>query len=180
MDTYKPILSRREAGLIFALVAVVIHIWAYIQLFRQIPAWVLRLSLSELVGATSYVLMAALLESLFIAGLVLLVGLLPARRIPEWLKEPFTTALAALFLAGALWTGVLVIYRDDFRSVPAIAGWIAGLLATCAVFTFLVLRVEVITRLWKKLMERLTLLSNLYLAIDVVAVFIVIWRNLSI
>jgi len=72
--------AKSEYLQLFLVCAFPIHVWAYINLFNDMPAMVLEMGVWRILGVTAYVLVFALLESLLVFGLILLVSfILPER-----------------------------------------------------------------------------------------------------
>jgi len=75
---------RREALLLFGVCSVLVHAWAFVMLLRELPAWLLRLSVSELVRVVAYTLSFALFESVLVWSLLLVAAVvLPAKLFRE-------------------------------------------------------------------------------------------------
>jgi len=43
-----------------------IHVWSLINVMREIPAWILRLSIAEMVGVIAHAQLFALIDTIFI------------------------------------------------------------------------------------------------------------------
>jgi hypothetical protein len=146
---------------------------------------------SGAIGFTAYVLVYALIESLLLFGLILLLGLLISKK---WAKEQrlVTLGIVAMVLSGwsILEQIILVLLYDRFinmltqlaflGSSPWIGFMILGLVVAAS-FTlpiYLVLKSEQITRRLLDLFERVSLLSGFYLVFDVIAIVILIVRNI--
>jgi hypothetical protein len=65
-------ISREDILLVFAACVLPVFIWSFYNLLNEVPAFVLRLSVTELIGTSAYVLAFALVESiLFFLGLLI-------------------------------------------------------------------------------------------------------------
>ena len=165
--------SRGEALLLGGACVALIHVWAVLNFLREVPALLLRMTYSELLAAGAYTLVFALLESvLLFLALVLLAVLLPA----SWLREGFAVRgvlvlcvlLAWLFLSPRLqnqppWASVLLL---------------AVLLVALGLSYKLLRNQQGLAHTIRDLLERLSLLSGLYLALDLLSLLLVLARNL--
>ena len=96
--------SWRDAFLIFAAVAFPIHVWAIIGALREVPAWILRLSVWDVIGVMSYTLVIALLETLLVTlGIELLTTLLPE----QWRKKKRVAIASSIAFVASIWFGIL-------------------------------------------------------------------------
>ena len=174
MDTSRRLPARNELIAILTAIAIPIHVWALFRVLASIPKWLLRATPWELVGIISYTLMLTLIETLlvflFVVGLIALVS---RQRLGSLLIP-----MVAVF--GVLATGLMVV----FLLIPlnglllyaglAFAGFLALLIAS-----YLILRRSAkLAALITTLVDRLVPLAVLYLFFDVIAVVIVVVRNL--
>lgn len=168
--------SDREIALVFTACVFPVHVWTIINVLREVPAWVLRLSAWELVGVISYALVVALLESvLFLLGLVLLGVLLP----PSVLGDGFVAQDSMVVLLTTLWA-IVAHYNDDVIRLWGLRqfalGGIAYLLSLVLGYG-LVRRFQALKRAFNSVVERLSLLSWVYLFADLTALVVVFVRN---
>ena len=164
--------------MLFAACAFPVHVWAIVNVLRELPAWLLRLSLWELIGVISYTLVFTLVESLlFLLTLVLPATILPARLYRDRLVATGTmiVALTSLWAVAAhynseairawglrefaLWGGLYL--------VSIVAGWLSVYLA------------KRLQRVLVAVADRLVVLTTVYLAVDIVALLIILVRNIS-
>lgn len=143
---------------------------------REVPAWVLRLSLWDLVGVVAYSQLFTLFETLVIfLGLLLVSAVLPAR----FFRSKFLAISSAIVFLTSLWF-VFLHYSDQlFKSQQAMP-W----LVSAIVYILLLSALYLVIRRSQKLemsinsfVGRLAVLSFLYLFIDFLSIVIVIVRN---
>jgi hypothetical protein len=162
--------------LVFVVCVIPIQVWSIINLLYEIPAWIKRLDVWELVGVVSYTQAFALLESgIVFIFLVLLSAILPARLY----RDRFVETSFALVFSTAVWAILAHTYDESIRLwglkefVPMI-----GLYLLSSVFLYLIVnRFKFIGRFFRSFTERLAVLAYLYLFIDIISVIIVSIRN---
>jgi hypothetical protein len=172
--TYKDRFSRKNLFAIFVACAFAIHIWSIFGLLNQIPAWILRVNLWELAGMVSLTLVFTLFESLIVTlGVVLLVALIPG----EWFTKRVVTIAAVFIWLTAILSIIAHLQEPLIRSF-----W-----GPVILITYLVLLVGSVWMVWKfpkfemglqSLLGRLTVLTAIYLFIDLIALVIVVIRNI--
>ena len=95
---------RQDLLLVFSGCAFLIHVWAIINMFYIVPAWVLRMNLAQLSGSMAYMLVFALVESLLVWGLLALLAVL----LPKaWLRRNFLAQGMSLALVTAIFSMVV-------------------------------------------------------------------------
>lgn len=130
-----------------------------------------------MLGIISYPLTFALIESLvFLAGLVILAVILPGK----FLRENF---IAQGSMAGLLATLGMVaahLYGDDFGiwSVRGFGKYLLVLLGITIGSWILIYFFDKLKSLVNTIAGRLTPLSSVYLAMDILAVLIILIRNI--
>lgn len=183
-----PVPLRQRLWSFFLWVAFPIHGWA-------IFIWLLnadqfaRRALANAFGLGGYFLLEALLESLLLTGVFLALGLLLPRR---WPGERRLAALSGLYLAVAGWALAGQAFWLLLRRMPERMAALTAPLSDnlwALVLLLALVAASLILPLWgagrarwqrilSALQERVTLLSLLYLALDAIAVVVVLWRNL--
>lgn len=170
--------SKQDIALTFAVCAFPVHVWAIINLFREIPAWMLRLSLWELTGVIAYTLVFALVESVILLfALLVLSALLPAR----FLRDRFVSLGTGIVFLTSIWA-VVAHYNDE-----AIRLWGLGrFLIAAALYLLSIVGVSVLIAHFQRIgvvmvsfAERLAIVSFVYISIDVLAVMVIIARNVG-
>jgi hypothetical protein len=154
-----------------------IFAWSLVNLARFLPAWLVRgLSTWELIGVIAYAQAFALLESaLALGGLLFLCILLPARA----LRHRFVALGSMLVLVTSGW---LMLVNGSLRAIkrwPAtrFLPWIVFYLLSIAVPYVLIHRSNKIEQGVRATVDRLTVLSWLYVSLGCAGVVVVVIRN---
>ncbi len=168
--------SSQDLRLVFGGCAFVIHIWAIINLLDELPAWVMRLTAYELMGAISYPLVFALLESLFVwAALIVLSMLLPK----NWMRNHFLARGITLMLVTALWSIFIHFnYESLIKNMRDLPLWLGAILVSTLVLVYLAGRYRRIDTVLRWILERIEVLAYMYIFVDIVGLFIIVSRNL--
>ena len=164
--------SRHDLYLLFGACVLPVHIRAIFSVLQEFPSLILRMTLWELVAASAYSLTFALSESLLIMlAVTLLTILIP----PRWLEGCFAVRGTLLLCASLPW-----LYLCLTRGIRS---W-RGLLLSSACALLLWMLPRLLRRLHTKaaplkaLLERLSVLAYLYVALDVLSLLVVIARNI--
>ena len=181
--------SRREFGKLLIGTTTPLHFWAVLQFLYRVPAFILRLSVKDILALLAYVLSAALVETLLVgSAITLLAALLPRGA----LRNPFmptTIAVVYTSMLGTLAFQYLAVIAEGVATVLPIHNYLLLYLATlgCILFSYIavVLRIPhimrarpALQRAVEALIERLSVLSGLFLAADILSLAVVFWRNL--
>jgi len=168
--------TRRDLALLFAACVFPIQVWSILNVLRELPAWLLRLSSWDLIGVIAYTQAFALLESvLALLLLTLLAVILPARLLPNGLVSH---ASMAVFVTSA-WA-VAAHYNDHTIRLWGLREFSLAFLlflASLALTNLLVSRFGKLAGAIQGLVDRLRLLSFTYVLVDCVSVLIVVVRN---
>lgn len=153
-----------------------IQVWSIYNLLKEVPAWVLQMNAWELLGTIAYTQMFVLFESIVIfLPFVVLSALLPA----SWLRARFVALTTAIVYLSAGWSILAHTYNVTFitRGAGILLPWI-GLFIISQVFFHILFRsnrkIEAAI-LW--FVNRIAILAAVYLLVDLLAVLIVILRN---
>ena len=163
--------------LVFAACVFPVHLWTVINMLREVPAWVLRLSSWQLVGVVSYALMVALVESLLLLAGLVIVGIALPRAV---LDDSFVAQASMAALLTSVWA-VVAHYNDQairLWGLRQFALWGMVYLASILLAYGLIRRFEQLKRVLNALVEGLSVLSFLYVFADLLSVTVVIVRNL--
>jgi hypothetical protein len=191
MKTKSEKFNRGDLLKLFLIVALPLHVWTIFMALRDV-GWVAEgRTINGAVGFSAYVLTYTLVESLILFCGILLVGLLISKK---WSKDQRLVSLGLVAMVLATWSIIeqiiLVLLLD--KMIAALAGftwlgsspWI-GYTILAAIITlsfalpvYLVLRSEKFSKAAMSIFDRLILLSGFYLFFDVVAIIILIVRNL--
>lgn len=171
--------AKAEYFKLFLVCSIPIHIWAYINLFNDIPAMQLQMSIWRILSVASYVLAFALFESLLIFGLIFLICLL----LPERL---FGVKLIHLVAIIVITVSILIsfIHLYDYWEIDSLsfADWIVswvlfGLFVTITLLFFLT-RYKRVQKGFQSVIDRLAILSLVYISLDILGLFVITVRNL--
>lgn len=175
----------------FLICAFPIHLWTLILVMRD-ASWISeRTTAWDAVGVGAYGLVLAFLESLVVFLLLLLLGGL----IGSTWREKRVALLGGLVLVASAWAIFAQLYFLNGMAAPpalvhTLAGttrplrWLYALMSvaiapTLLLPTGLILWSKGFNRFFNGLLERISLLSALYLALDGVGLVIVLLRNLT-
>ncbi|MCP4356837.1 MAG: hypothetical protein GY796_02320 [Chloroflexi bacterium] len=169
--------ATQDLWLLFVAVVFPVHVWAIINILREIPSMLLRMSLWEIVAVISYALLFALLDSIVLfVGVTLLGLILPGR----FFKDRFVAVGSMLALVTAVW---LIIFNlnpawfDQRQSVP-LALWAISYVVVVAAAYIAIWRKPGVEAKVVNFVNRLTVLSSIYLFLDLISIIIVIIRNI--
>ena len=174
-------IDRESAYQLYSVGAFMVFLWAFINIFYEMPSLLLRLTLPEIIGASAYYLAFALLESGLYFGVLLLilvplVYLLPRR----WFSDHFIS-LAGLLAVGLAIAAMLLQVGPTWLMA---ASWrrllfYAGLVGLALVaYTYAIFRFPRFETLVSLLFKRLSSLAVLYTFFGIAGVVIVIFRNI--
>ena len=172
-----PRLTSADLSLSFGAIAFPVHVWAIINILVIFPAWLLRLSLWELAGAISYPLVEALLES----GLVWLVLVGISFVLPrKWLADKFVVLASALVWLLAAWAILAQFILVRLLQWGPLQ-WIPGLIVVVISFGLVIWLIHRFARVEstiKTIVQRLAVLTYIYIFFDVLGLLVIILRNL--
>jgi hypothetical protein len=153
-----------------------IQAWALYNSLREAPAWSLKFSLWDLIGVFSYIEAFVLLESIVIfLPLVVLAALLPAR----WLRSTFVASCTAIVYVSAGWFILAHIHDFTVRdwSLRQLLPWFLAFLFSQGVILILIRNSRRLESLIVSVVDRVAVLSILYLSVSLTGIFIVLIRN---
>ena len=176
---------------LFLVCAFPLHFWTLILAFRDI-SWVTeRTNAWDAVGVVSYGLLFALFESILVFFVVALLGFTTPK---QWNVDKRIAFLSLLFLITALWgmIGQLLFLWNINLSTKTIQflalsehplWWLYGGSLAIVVLSFILptyffLRSNKLYLFMQELIERLSLLTTLYLIFDLAGLIIVTVRNM--
>ena len=184
--------SRPGLRSLFLTCAFPLHFWALLMAFRDI-SWVAeRTNLWDAVGVLAYGVVFALVESIMIFLVLALLGLFTP---VQWHSDRRVTFLGLLILLTSLWgmTSQLLFIWNVFLPAPAVqflrssghpfrilyGSCLAVVSSSILLPVFLFMRSKKSIPLMQDLMERLSLLTVVYLFFDFLGLLIVIVRNIN-
>jgi len=89
-------ISREDILLVFAACVLPVFIWSFYNLLNEVPAFVLRLSVTELIGTSAYALAFALFESLLFFLVLFIIMFLLALILPRKLWGDHFVAIGSM------------------------------------------------------------------------------------
>jgi hypothetical protein len=89
-------ISREDILLVFAACVFPVFIWSFYNLLNVVPAFVLRLNVSELIGTSAYVLAYALVESILFFLALFIIMFLLALILPKKLWGDHFVAIGSM------------------------------------------------------------------------------------
>ena len=183
--------NRGDWFKLFLVCAFPLHLWTILMVFRDVNWVAERTTPWDALGFSGYALFYTLIESLLLFGFIALLSLLVPK---DWNKTLRFAVLSLLAFALAGWSImeqlILIVLWGrlqrlatslTFLTTSPLVGQaiFAGLIAISVAIPLILLRKS------KKfqqgvysLLERLTLLSGLYLFLDAVGIGIIIYRNI--
>lgn len=174
----------REAILVFWVAVFPIHFWSLIVYFHELPAFLLRMTLEEMIGVLAYTQVFALLESLLVTGIVILLAFILPR---GWLLDRFVVNASIFVLISALWmapvhTFPMIMITLEKINISKEVFWIlwAGLYLLAIWDLIMVARRHVkFSRGVQAFADRISVLSGIFLVVDVLGLFIITYRLLA-
>jgi len=148
-----------------------IHVWAIINMFHDIPAMLLYMTRNELIGSLAYNMLFALFETIIVFLILVALGLiLPGR----WTRSNFFPV--SCYLLGELTIMIILLKILGFR--PYSRALLGGICIVVLILTALVVpKYSKMSELARSVSTRLTPLTAVYILIDLVGAIIVIARN---
>jgi len=174
--------SREQARLLFLAILVPVNFWALVIFLQELPAYILRMNAWDITGILAYVLTIALLDSLILLFFVtVIMALLPV----SFRKHHYTTAGTLIAYLTIFWL-VLIQYQDTIGArLPIVQQrwfiwvWLAALLTGISAAAYLLSRSEKLDLWVRAFVDRLSLLSTVYLFLNLAGLLVVLGRNLS-
>lgn len=163
---------------IFTTSVIIIQAWAFFNLFREVPAIRLRLEFWDVLGTVAYIQAFALLESLFVTGVIVLLGMLLSERLR---RSKFSALSTTAIVVAASWS--IFIHYDlvPLKEWPLakVYGRLAILLIGLMAALIPVWYFDQVSTLINKLTKEGFILAQLYGLIGVLSIIIVIIRNVT-
>jgi len=169
--TFKQRFTTQGLIQLFVYCAFPVHVWALINMFRDVPSWVLYMPSGDVIGSVAYTLSFALIESLIILLVVLFVGMIVPKR---WVLEkyiPMASSWLVELSVMAIVFQYFIIHHLPKRNL------VIGFALILAVSTFLILRFPKVGDALRWIGERHVVLSLIYLFFDLFGLLVVVFRN---
>jgi hypothetical protein len=153
-----------------------IQAWALFNSLNEAPAWSLKFNVWDLIGVFSYIEAFVLLESVVVfVPLLVLAALLPAR----WFRCSFVASCTAIVYVSAGWFILAHIHDFTVRdwTLRQFLPWFVAFLFSQGLILVLIRNSRRLESMIVSVVDRVAVLSILYLSMTLVAVFIVLIRN---
>lgn len=170
--------SKADTWLTFSSILFLVNVWTIVTVLWTVPSMILSRTIWEMIGIISYSLAFALFESiLFLIGLIFLAVLLPKK----FLRDNFVAMGSLAALLATLGMIFAHIYGEDFgiwpfREFGQFLLIIIGIILVSWVILYFFNR---LASFLKSVAGFLTTLSAVYLAVDILAVIVVLIRNIT-
>lgn len=179
MGIFKRGRSKSEYFQLFLIGAFPVHVWSIVNLLHTFPSLLLEMNTLQMISVLAYVLAYVLFECLFVFALLLLVTWF----FPPQISSSTLISVSAVLIFFAS-IAVTLIHLYGIWKITAVKfdSWVilwtaAGVIASGLVI-FLVAQKPKVEKPILSIVERLSLLSILYVSLDLLGVAIVIIRNL--
>jgi hypothetical protein len=169
--------APQAIGYVFSACILTIQAWEFYNLFREIPALRYRETTWDLIGIISIVQVFALFEScVILLALTALAIVLPA----SWFRQRYVAQATALLIVSAL---LAVSIHTDGQSMTAwttqkLWFWLALYILAVIAAWLVIQRYQRIEQGIKWVVQRTVLLSQVYVAISLLGLVVILIRNL--
>ncbi len=172
-----PAFSRRPLWQLFTVCAFPVQIWAVLVMLQELPVFLLRLSLWDIINVIAYIEASTLLES----GLIWLVLVLVAAILPGWLfRSRLIPQATVILLLSSLWAVAFHFRLNAFweLSRPLQMAWIVTYFVSLVLAVYYLHQSKKVEGWLVAFVDRLEPLATLYLVLGVLGAVIVVVRNL--
>jgi hypothetical protein len=173
--------SREDILLVFAACIFPVFIWSFYNLLNEIPSFVLRLNLGDLIGTSAYVLAFALFESLlFFLALFIIMSLL-AFVLPRKLWGDHFAAIGSML--AILISAVAMYFQLNYDRVVKLSLkrtlFDLGLVGLAFVIYYvLILSFPRFESAIRSVVRGISVLSIVYAFLGCLSILIIIFRNI--
>lgn len=176
--------TKREVSLLFSACLLLTHTWTILHFLNKVPSYMIRMSLFDLFGVFAYTQVSALLESILLLSFCVCVSIaLPIRLFKDKFIAQGTVLLSITFLWGApaVYHSNIMEWQSwgPIADLMGIGLWSISYVAVICWLFVLIRRKKVFEEGIHAFVERSTVLSTLYLLVDVFSLSVVVCRNLS-
>ena len=166
---------------LFIAVVFPVHIWAIIVTLKQVPSYLLYLKVDEIIGIVAYTLAFILVECISITVVLMLVGAI----LPQRLLKQQIVAQSAFLVPLALFIAVdlhVLPHLSFFRFLTYMTNSLVLKLLVVFVLPLLIAghfvrKYQKLSELLVKYVDRITILSLIYVLLDILGILVIIWRN---
>jgi hypothetical protein len=174
-------IRREDILLVFAACVLPVYIWSFYNLLNEMPAFVLRLNVSELIGTSGYVLAFALAESILFFLALLVALFLLALILPKKLWGDHFMAIGSMLaiIVSAVAMYVQLNYDRVIKLTLRRTVFDLGLVGLAfIVYYVLILRFPRFESAIRSIARTVSVLSVFYALLGCLSVLIVIFRNI--
>jgi hypothetical protein len=173
---------RQEIALVFLICIFPTHVWSIIAFLRELPSYLMRLNAWEIASVFAYSQTFVLLESLILTIVITILAI----ALPGFLiRDRFVPQAGIFVVLISFWTA-LIHYQGPITAILPLSGkyapvaWLASLIIALVSLSILVRQSPKFEKKTTKLIESVAFLSAIYLIIDVVCLFLLLMRFISI
>jgi hypothetical protein len=155
--------------------------WSVLNFLRELPSYLMRMRIWEIVGVFSYTQVFAILESIILVlVLILIAELLPY----QLFLEHFTVQAALAGILGTFWIIPLHYKSQILAAFPVLENswaavvWFGFFVALVIAFSVLFRRYSRIEQAFQKFIDKLTTVSLLYFIVGLSSLVVILIRNL--
>lgn len=168
--------QNEDLLLVFGSGVFIIHLWALYNLFYILPAWILRMNIHDLIGAISYVLVFALLESTVLWGTLTLAAIILP---PTWFRDYFLVQGASLILLTTIFAMILHFsYALVATNNQALVGIIIVFLILTLFALIVIRKSQRVEKVWRKILQMTIVPAFFYIPFDLIGLVVIILRNI--
>jgi hypothetical protein len=167
--------SRGDIILVFLVSVFIIHTWSIYSFLHEVPAYVLRLSIWEILGILAYTQAFSLFESTLVLGILVILAFLLPRQL---FAEKFVAQSTILVLITGGWLILPFYLNQTYQSIATTAS-LLGYIFFLTLMTLLVRMIPKFEDVLNGIAERLTVLAALFIVFDILSVLIIVYRNLA-
>jgi hypothetical protein len=173
---------KKEVWIVLLSIIFPVHFWAMIVFLRELPSYLFRMKIWDILGVLAYTQLIALVDSLLLLMTMLILAFLLPRK---WFLAHFSAQ--ALVLAYTLILIILPLHILDllpenlaFIGTPAfIIIWAVVLSMICLVLSVKIIHSEKVENACHAFQDKISVVSLVYLAISLTGLLIIIGRNLG-
>jgi len=161
---------------VFAIIVTIVYAWGLYRFVWRLPSWLHYLTVGEIFGILSYMLVTAFFESLLLVGLLLgLCALLPRQFRDTFLVRG--TGIALGFFLGIL--AFMIVYeRTGSTYLVTIPYWTIASPALATLLGWLFPRTRLLASFAAWTSDRLLVFLYLFLPLTALGLIVVVVRNL--
>jgi hypothetical protein len=171
LGTFRKHFARQDLFHLVVFTAFLIHIWAMINMFHDIPAMLLYMNSNEIVGSLAYNMLFALFETIIVFLILVTLGLL----LPShWARSNFLAVSCCILVE----LTIMVTLFDILGYRPYSRVLLGGICVITLILTALVVpKYPKMSTIARSISTRLSPLIAAYFLIDLAGVIIVVARN---